>query len=85
MTEGIDKSLGAPVAERRMVDQTLPARCPAGRLGHVGLDRGFVDEGQPFHMVGHEGLTFRDPYIVQVSNILARLLERLQEFFMHQS
>ena len=43
------------------------------------------DEGQPFQMVGHEGLTFRDPDAAQVSNILALLLKRLQVFFMRQS
>ena len=32
-------------------------------------------------MVGHEGLTFRDPNVAQVSYILALLLKRLQVFF----
>jgi len=47
------------------------------------LPRG--DEYQPFQMVGHEGLPFRDPDAAQVSNILALLLKRLQVFFMCQS
>ena len=32
-----DKRLRAPVAEGRVIDQPLPARRPAGSLGHVGF------------------------------------------------
>ena len=81
MAQRSDKGLGAPVAEGRMIDQALPAWGPAGGLGHVGLDRGFVNEGQPFQMVGHEGLAFGDPDTAQVSDIPALLLKRLQVFF----
>ena len=76
-----DKSLGAPVAEGRMIDQALTAWGPAGGLRHVGLHRGFVNESQPFQMVGHEGLALRDPDMAQMGHILAFLFKRLKVFF----
>ena len=69
------------MSERCVIDQALPARSPAGGLGHVGLDGGFVDEGQSFQMPGHEGLAFPDPDAAQVGHVLALLLKRLQVFF----
>jgi hypothetical protein len=81
MAQGADERLGAPMSERRVIDQALPARGPAGGLGHVGLDRGLVDEGQSFQMVGHERLAFADPDAAQVGHVLALLLKRLQVFF----
>ena len=81
MAEGSDQGLRAPVAEGRMIDQALSARCPAGGLGHVGLYRGFVDEGQPFEMVGHEGLALRDPDMAQVGHVPALLFKRTEVFF----
>jgi hypothetical protein len=65
----------------RMVDQALPARRPSRGLGHVGLHGSLVDESQPFQMVGHEGLTFADPDMPQISDVLALLFKRLQVFF----
>ena len=38
MAQGTDEGLGAPMAERRVIDQALPARGPASVLGHVGLE-----------------------------------------------
>ena len=67
--------------ERRMIDQALATWSPTGGFGHVGLDRGLVDEGQSFQVIRHERLTFTDPNTAQVSNILALLLKRLKVFF----
>jgi len=81
MAQGTDERLGAPMPERCVIDQALPARSPAGGLGHVGLDRGFVNKCQSFQMPGHEGLAFADPDAAQVGHVLALLLKRLQVFF----
>lgn len=81
MAQGTDEGLGAPMPERRVIDQALPAWGPAGGFGHVGLERRFVDEGQSFQMPGHEGLAFADPDAAQVGHALALLLKRLQVFF----
>ena len=81
MAQGTYEGLGAPMPERRVIDQALPARGPAGGLGHVGLERCLVDEGQSFQMPGHEGLAFADPDAAQVGHALALLLKRLQVFF----
>ena len=81
MAQGTDKGLGAPMSERRMIDQALAARGPAGGLDHVGLHGGFVYEGQPFQMVGHEGLALGYPDVAQLSDVLALLFKRLQVFF----
>ena len=81
MAQGTDEGLGAPMPERRVIRQALPARGPASGLGHVGLERCLVDEGQSFQMSGHEGLAFADPDAAQVSHALALLLKRLQVFF----
>ena len=81
MAQGTDEGLGAPMPEWRVIDQALPARGPAGGLGHVRLERCLVDEGQPFQMPGHEGLAFADPDAAQVGHALALLLKRLQVFF----
>ena len=67
--------------EWRLIDQALPARGPASGLGHVGLERCLVDEGQSFQMSGHEGLAFAYPDAAQLSHVLTLLLKRLQVFF----
>jgi len=95
MAQGRDKGLGAPVAERGMIDQALPTGRPARRLGHVCLDRGLIEESQSFQVVGplgrfvsqiacrvrHERLTLRDPDTALIGDILAPLLKRLEVFF----
>lgn len=81
MAQGADEGLGAPMPKRRVIDQTLPARGPAGGLGHVRLERCLVDEGQSFQMPRHEGLAFADPDAAQVGHVLALLFKRLQVFF----
>ena len=82
VAQGTDERLGAPVTERGMTCQALPARSPAGGFDHVGLDRGLVDEGQSFQMPSHEGLTLCDLDMAQVGDVFARLLKRLKDFFL---
>ena len=43
MAQRGDESLRLPVTEGGVIDQTHPAWRPTGRLGHVGLERSFVD------------------------------------------
>lgn len=81
MTQGGDEGLGAPMAERRAIDQALPAGGPARGPGHVGLDRRLVYESQSFRMVGHEGLALGDPDVAQGGDVLALLFKRLKIFF----
>lgn len=81
MSQGTNEGLRAPMAKRCVIDKALAARSPAGRLGHIGLDRGFINESQSFQMVGHERLAFCDPDAAQVGDILALLLKRLEIFF----
>ena len=78
MAQGTDEGLGAPMPERRVIDQALPARGPASSLGHVGLERCFVNKCWSFQMPGHEGLAFADPDAAQLGHVLALLLKRLQ-------
>lgn len=79
--QGTDEGLGAPMAERRVIDQALPARGPPGGLGHVGLERCLVNKCQSFQMSGHEELALAYPDAAQVSHVLALLLKRLQILF----
>ncbi len=81
MTQGCDEGLCTPMAERRVIDQALPAGGPARGPGHVGLDRGLVYESQSFQMVGHEWLALGDPDVAQGGDVLALLLKRLNIFF----
>lgn len=81
MAQSTDEGLGAPMPERRVIDQALPAWGPAGGFGHVGLERCLVDESQSFQMPGHEGLAFADPDAAEVGHALALLLKGLQVFF----
>ncbi len=76
MAQGANERLAAPMPERCVIDQALPARGPAGSLDHVGLDRGLVDKGQSCQMPGHEGLAFADPDALTVGHVLALLLKR---------
>jgi hypothetical protein len=81
MAQGTYEGLGAPMPERRVIEQALPARCPAGGLGHVGLERCLIADGQSFQMPGHQELAFADPNAGQVGHVLALLLKSLQVFF----
>ena len=44
MAQRGDEGLGLPVAEGGVIDQTHPAGRPSSRLGHIGLQGGFVNE-----------------------------------------
>ena len=72
-----DKRLRAPVAEGRVIDQPLPARRPAGGLGHVGFQPGFVNEANAFQHMRHEGLAVHDPDMPLAGHLGALLLKRL--------
>ena len=76
-----DKRLRAPVAEGRVIDQPLPARRPAGGLGHVGFQPGFVNEANAFQHMRHEGLAVHDPDMPLAGHLGALLLKRLNVFF----
>ena len=82
-----------------MVDQALNAWRPAGRLGHVGLDRPSagksipridcfsrldVNKPDPRQQVGHEGLASGDPDVAGGGDLRPRLLDRAQVFFVRQ-
>ena len=54
MAQGRNQGLCAPVAERGVIDEALPARRPAGGFGHVGLDGCFIEESQAFQVLGNE-------------------------------
>lgn len=69
------------MAERCVIDQPFAARSPAGALGHVGLQPGFVDKGDPFLHVRHKRLTAGDPMVALFGHIDPLLLKRLQVFF----
>ena len=64
-----------------MIDQSLPTRCPAGALGNVGFQPGFVKEANAFQHVRHEGLAVRDPDVPLSRHLGALLLKRLNVFF----
>jgi len=81
MAQRRDESLSLPVAEGGMIHQTRPAWRPSGRLGHVGLERGFVDKPYPCQHVTHEGLAVVDPDIARQCDIRPLLLDRPQVFF----
>jgi len=70
-----------PVAERGVIDQTRPALGPTGRLGHVGLERCFVNECQPCQHVAHQGLAATDPCLAGQCDVRPLLLDRPQVFF----
>jgi len=63
VAQGGDECLCVPVAKGDMIEQTCPARGPSGCLGHVGLERGLIDETYAHQHVTHEGLTAADPDI----------------------
>ena len=81
VAQGGDEGLGLPVAKASVIDQTRPAGRPSGRLGHVRLERCFVDKCQPCQHVTHEGLAVRDPDAPGQCDIRPLLLDRPQVFF----
>ena len=81
MAQGGDEGLGLPVSEGGVIDQTRPAGGPSCRLGHVGLERGFVDKPYACQHVTHEWLAAVDPDIARQRDIRPLLLDRPQVFF----
>ncbi len=81
MAERGDKCLRVPMAMRRVVDQAFPARRPAGRLDHVGLQGCLVDEGQPVQEIAHEGLSMADPEGALTCHFRAALFSSAKRFF----
>ena len=81
MAQGSDESLGVPVSERDMIDQTCPAWRPSGGLGQVGFQGGFVDKPYVCQHVTHEGLAATDPDLAGQSVIRPLLLDGAQVFF----
>ena len=93
---GVIRGPGLPVAEGGVIHQSRPAWRPAGRLGHVGLERpstgkliprinflSRLDVDKPYacQHVTHEGLTTADPDIARQRDIRPLLLDRAQVFF----
>ena len=81
MAQGSDEGLGVPVTEGGVIHEPRPAWRPSGGLGHVRLERGFVDECQPCQHVTHEWLAAVDPDIARQCHIRPLLLDRPQVFF----
>src|SRR6056297_2351430 len=81
MAQGGDEGLGIPVTERGMIYQPLPLGEPSSSLGHVGLERGFVNETDAWQQVSHERLASRDPDMARLANLRPFLLDSLQIFF----
>jgi hypothetical protein len=81
MAQRGDEGLGLPMPERGVLDQTRPAGGPSGGFGHVGLERGFIDEHQSCQHVTHEGLAAVDPDIAGQRDIRPLLLDRAEVFF----
>ena len=81
MKSSRDEGLGLPVTKGGVIDQTRPAWCPSGGLGHVGLERCFVDETYACQHVTHEGLPVSDPDPAGQCHIRPLLLDRPQVFF----
>ena len=69
------------MAERGVIDEPFAAWSPAGALGHVGLQPGFVDKGEPFQHMRHKRLTAGDPMVALLGHLGPLLLKRLQVFF----
>ena len=76
-----NEGLGVPVPGRGMVDQPDSDRCPAGGLGHVGFQRGFVNKDKSFEVIAHERLTAVDPDRPILCYIRPLLLAGAQVFF----
>lgn len=76
MAQGANECLGAPVPERCVIDQGLPARAQPVVLAMLVLSD-VVDKCQSFQMSGHEWLTLTDPDVAQVGYVVAFPLKRL--------
>ena len=81
VAQGGDESLSFPMAKRGVIHEPRPALGPSGRLGHLRLERRFVDERKPRQHVTHEGLAKVDPDIARQCDIKLLLLDGAQVFF----
>jgi hypothetical protein len=79
--EGGNEGLGIPVAKGRVAYQPLADRSPAGGLDEIGLEGGFIDEGQPFQKVAHEGLALHSPTVTRSCDFGPLGLTGQQSFF----
>ena len=68
--------IGSPMPEGRIVDQPLPSRRPAGRLGPVRPDPSLIQEGEAMQEIPHEGLAAGDPKMAGPGHGGALLLVR---------
>ena len=64
-----------------MINQPCPAGRPSGGLGHVGLERSFIDESKSCQHVTHERLTAVDPDIARACDIRPLVLDGAKVFF----
>ena len=81
MAERRYKRLGIPVTEWGLIDQARAFGGPACGLGHVCLERGFIDETYARQQVGHKRLPPRDPDMARLADLRPLLLDGLQVFF----
>ena len=81
MAQGGDEGLRLPVAEGGVVHQARATGCPSGRLGHVRLERRFVDKSQSWQNVTHERLAATGPDLTGQCNFRPLLLDGAQIFF----
>ena len=75
-----NEGLSTPMAEGSMNDEPLPARCPACRPGHVGLQPSLIRKPDAVQHMRHKGLAMRDPDMPLAGNPGTLLLKRLNVF-----
>ena len=81
MAQRGDEGLGIPVTERGVIYQPRALGEPSGGFGHVGLERGLINETDAWQQVSHERLASRDPDMARLANLRPFLLDSLQVFF----
>lgn len=73
--------MSAPSAERRARPEALSPFRASAQAGHLGVDRGFVDEHQPARMAAHVRLPVIDPDPASLGYISACAFRGHQLFF----
>ena len=81
MAQPGDECLCIPMPERRMIDQPLADRRPAGGFHQLGVQRCLIDENQAFQRPTHERLAPVHPDPARLRHIRATLLRGEQSFF----
>ncbi len=76
-----DEGLCFPVAKRRLGPVALPARCPAGAFGELGVGGGFINEHQPGQSPVEERRAPGDPEMAFPGNVSTPAFAGLQTFF----